>query len=785
MLIHCFVLSCVLLCSGAMQQDTAPALDGVHVLNIDMNCRLSRQKGGHSAEDTDRSKPRFATRRSSDADKLNRGFAVGPDARADTDAEVVGGRTGMEFEGVEHPVEEMSHGHTTNVANEALRMAPFTQASHGVSSLVSEVAPDCGNDIDDERDLGDGTGKLRADAPAALSRSPLSSSSSTPLSGHRLVQHMLKQIQDAGERINERISARDFGARRRLPTVPRMDSDPPARGDPGGPERHRRPVCSALEELPRRVFWDRKSPTRNSGCATPRLLPDTAAVKSGAKNSAKPESCKSLDCSRDDENDVECCGQFPAKISSLVSSEDSKRLERDASEVDAVGKVAARGLADGESPRNMLREEADGKTADPYHLPRSVSLSEMATTMPLCCQSVQIIGCSRADGVTGLCSSTDHFEVRSLAQKSDTVLQRASDRTRGENVPSSGHIVDHNAVVAHVSVSETAKLPATSCWPHTTPVVAMQSQNGDQISSHVPCCDQPHTCWPTASAAASVDDCLNMHVGRDERIATSECQRTLGSCDLCDDEHIFNELSTRKPRVPAGSDSTASSACDGLEFGESSHHASQCHENFRVTPETGRCVRSETAKRELSLKSRSAKNVDAATDADSRRAKSDEPFCLAGPKRALCSQSTFSRASSGSSVITAGGKTLVGEGSAVDLVGNVRKTNSRRCDSHMPVIISTNAAAPKAMGSAAERRLVVNRRSGLGSVSTTMIQTAASRVSGLPAPVVRFSTHGQKPAPQPAANVSQARFVEKHYSCHITTIRFTQAARQLKVLMRY
>ena len=219
---------------------------------------------------------------------------------------------------------DVSQGHTTNAADRALRMAPFTHASHGVSLMCSEVVGGGGADSDDE--AGDGN-ILLAGTPAMSSKSPLGSSSSAQLSGHRSVQHMLKQIQDAGERINERISSRDFGGRRRLPAVPGdaiIDSDVPtsshsARSDGSG-EAHpeRRPILSVLEELPRPAIRSPKTVAKKSGSpsAPSRQLPDASVVKNFARTDnqmvqIKPETSRLGDCQpSDDEIGMKCKRQL-------------------------------------------------------------------------------------------------------------------------------------------------------------------------------------------------------------------------------------------------------------------------------------------------------------------------------------------------------------------------------------------------------------------------------------------------------------------------------------------
>jgi len=224
--------------------------------------------------------------------------------------------------------EELSQGRnsTPHGADRALRAAPFTQASYAASLICSELAgggpavsdvastglgPGVsevvgpgrpGVDSDEDEEAGDGnvaagTGLA---ATSSTSKSPVGSSSSAQ---QRCVQQMLRQIQDAGERINERIGARDFGARhrRRLPAVPlTVDSDLPtatttthssqsAQSDAGSggetqpPEYHRRrPVRSVLEEFHRAppAIRSPKSSLKNTASLS-RQLPtlDPSTVK--------------------------------------------------------------------------------------------------------------------------------------------------------------------------------------------------------------------------------------------------------------------------------------------------------------------------------------------------------------------------------------------------------------------------------------------------------------------------------------------------------------------------
>jgi len=218
---------------------------------------------------------------------------------------------------LEHNV---SQGYTTNAADRAMRVAPFTHASHGVSLMVSEVVG--GGGVDSDEELGNAN-VLQAGTLATSSKSPLGSSSSAQLSGHRSVQHMLKQIQDAGERINELISLRDFGARRRLPAVPIdavNDSDLPtssqsAKSDGSGGDHH--PIRSVFEELPRPVIRSPKFLVKNSSslAAISRQLPDPSTVKNSAKTDnqltqPKPGHLRYPDCPLDGQINMKCKKQL-------------------------------------------------------------------------------------------------------------------------------------------------------------------------------------------------------------------------------------------------------------------------------------------------------------------------------------------------------------------------------------------------------------------------------------------------------------------------------------------
>jgi len=224
--------------------------------------------------------------------KMAAGIEIRAVADAKDEAEVTAAAGGGDkFTGIMTVLDhEISQGHnTTNAADRALCVAPFTHASYAVSLMCSEVV----GGADDDDEACDGNVGLGQAAPTTLSKSPHGSSSSAQLSGQRSVQHMLKQIQDAGERINERISARDFGARRRLPVVPIdvVDSDLPtssqsAKSDGSGGETQpeHRPVRSVLEEFHRPAIRSPKSWLKNSTSPSviQRQLPDPLAIKQTA-----------------------------------------------------------------------------------------------------------------------------------------------------------------------------------------------------------------------------------------------------------------------------------------------------------------------------------------------------------------------------------------------------------------------------------------------------------------------------------------------------------------------
>jgi len=361
-------------CSDAVQpNDNAAKGDTVDVLNVDTNHRLSRTLERvaekplgspliirHVASDVKkrelRQEPAASTGpgmdntsntgECNDANVKEDNKRMGTKSVTDAQTEVVGdvkgeakvallaagcNSTGVGFDDFAVMLEhETSQGRTTN-ADRALRVAPFTHASHGASLMMSEVVGGGGGDSDDE--AGDGNALQMAGTPATLSKSPLGSSSSAQLSGHRSVQHMLKQIQDAGERINERISSRDFGARRRLPAVPvdAVDSDLPtssqsAKSDGSGEAQpEHRPIRSVLEELHRPAIRSPKSHVKNSGSpsAMSRLLPDPSAIKqtTGTDNQliqSTPDDSKVSDFPPNNEIGIKCNRQLLADSSTKL-----------------------------------------------------------------------------------------------------------------------------------------------------------------------------------------------------------------------------------------------------------------------------------------------------------------------------------------------------------------------------------------------------------------------------------------------------------------------------------
>jgi len=346
------VIALFCICSAAIQQlNTSAGKGEVEVLNVDTNRRVNRPSDRIAATMPliIRHVAGSAANRSHADDELvvsadvradgcsnvdkqddrlvhvNDGRGCGPQTRAssrntaaDVDIGVTGGEK-VEAEMVNKAVmsehvnaEDISFGHTTNAADRAIHMAPFTHASRAVSLMISEVAD---VDSDEENDV-------RNVLPAVVSRSPVGSSSSAQMSGHRSVHHMLRQIQDAGDRINERLSSRDFGVRRRLPVAPVdaiHDSDVPtssqsAKSDVSG-ELHPeyRPVRSILEELPRPGVRSPRSLVKNptSLPGVSRQLPDPSAMKHFASSSeqptatSKPENLKSRNC-RAYDFDAEC-----------------------------------------------------------------------------------------------------------------------------------------------------------------------------------------------------------------------------------------------------------------------------------------------------------------------------------------------------------------------------------------------------------------------------------------------------------------------------------------------
>lgn len=324
--------------------------------------------------------------------------------RTAADAEVVGSRKVETMDGtkfgdfVTTDADAISYGHTaTNAADRALCVAPFTHASHGVSLMCSEVA---GGGADSDEEMGD-AGQLLAGGLAVQTKSPLGSSSSTQPSSRRSVQHMLKQIHDAGERINERLGARDFGARRRLPAVPAdtvhdsdmLTSSQSAKSDGSG-EAHldHRPVRSVLEELPRLAIRSPRSLGKNS--ATPsgisRQLPDASAVKHSAKTdeqpiSAKPENLLLTDCPPSDE----MCIKFSRQLQDLSSAVCSMQVDNQLNPTHLVYNDDV--PADGKQPAQLSDDRSNdvvNKECRPLPAPTTepfILLDKQVSTVPPIC----------------------------------------------------------------------------------------------------------------------------------------------------------------------------------------------------------------------------------------------------------------------------------------------------------------------------------------------------------------------------------------------------------------
>ena len=781
---------------------------------------------------------------------------------------------------------EFSQGCTTNAADQALRVAPFTNASHGVSLMLSEVVGGGAADSDDEAVDGN---FLLTGAPTTLSKSPLGSSSSAQLSGHRSVQHMLKQIQDAGERLNERITARDFGARRRLPAVPidAVDSDMPtssqsAKSDGSAEAQPEyRPIRSVLEELHRPAIRSPKSLGRSSGCpsATSRQLPDPSAVKhttstgnrltqtnpenlklsefapgeeagrqlldlSSAKHSvllddrqlsvhdvdvpAEGKQPKKLsECLHGDVSKAECrqlpvtatkpfesetnaeTTKFPEHCATensvtadscvpavqslydrhllafavdLIASESWLRNLKSSETLDIapVTQTVGRGMADGESPRNTVNVEAERTVLCECLQSPMMKLSD-CDGVPVCEHSSVIPHCITVDNYAANCTSTECFRAEPSAQKIESSPSCAFDQMRplsSSTVASNiSHFVfedelkcDPKVDAEYVCRQSVVKLPTN---PHHTRVTSSDvaelllsdAQKGTEGHKDLASCDElaavsvPNTSCLAVNDADPVSDAKpidaspNMH---------SENSNVTGQHNvlflLHNDEHIHNEVIRQNAREKiCNSSSVAKTSCSVKSGDETGHDIKLCQETSKPS--------ALTAAVPVAANERNMKSPTCIVSSDNRLSsgvKGEEPFCLAGPRRAICTPNSSDFVSSVSAVIKTGSQLLTTPSTAVNLTGNdvPVKKNDQLTGGHIPVIRSTNATRTSTVSAAAEKHATVSQRKP-GNAAVKIGHTALTRVTGFPPPI-HLSTHSPQPptepASRPAAAAAQARY---------------------------
>ena len=817
---------------------------------------------------------------------------------------------------------EISQGRTTNVADRALRMAPFTQASHGVSLMASEIAGGGGTGDSDE-EAGDGN-LLPAGAAAALSKSPLGSSSSAQLSGHRSVQHMLKQIQDAGERINERISSRDFGARRRLPVVPAdavNDSEMPtssqsAKSDGSGEHR---PIRSVLEELPRPAIRSPKSLLKNSGSPSPvsRQLPNRSAIRHLARNDCQtePQNLELFDCPADDAKGIKCnrrlfdcsatrhsmlddhlpnpsmsvhdadvaaeemqpkrpldceadavCGQLsdtatkpsvliynqvtpvepnyvhdilaysadrklgnsktlcnlaesevPAESKvlpnplaalhcipvdnqvtpmqsvhgfevlaysvDLLASESCPENLNSPCDIAALSKLLGRGMADGESARNTVNDEAVRENVigecllSPINKLSdlgSVSVCEHYTAIPCCLCPVFTTDSNAVKFTSAKCLPTE-----SCTQKIEALSKCASDHMHPEYLSSSVAAENRTDLVAGDGLKHDPKVDAEYVYEDclvelgrsrsqasatfSDELLCSENRKGDEHRNFAVNCDQliavsvPNTTSSLTIDADTASDARPMHLSLTLQSNSDTMTAQHDSLFVSNsDKHTHNKVmeENTEDRQTLGNGVAAATtaktsdklkSADNRLYVEADKNVNLCHK----TCETSAL----TANSELAENIKSSECTVTNANRHNCGLKLDNPFCLAGPKRALCSLNSSAVVSSSSTVIKTGGQPLTALSTAAKLAGNVPVKNDRLTGANTPCIRSACTTQTTTVSSAADKHVAVNQwKPG---------STALPRATSLPPQVRLFTCSPQpptEPASRPAVTATQARF---------------------------
>jgi hypothetical protein len=285
--------------------------------------------------------------------------------------------------------DETSHAQTTNAwCDRAVRAAPFTMASQFVSLFSSDVDVGGANSDEETYDGGENAPAAAAAAQSTSPKSPVgSSSSSAQYAARRGMQHMLKQIQDASERIQERICSRDFGSRRRLPSVPvdattahdsdavtsshSAKSDGSGGGVVGGSGAETRldyrPVRSVLEELPRISGRNLRTRTKSPSSATRPILAATSPKNTSSGSRSGP-----VEVRNEEEHNKYAS---PDLTSAERTSQSAEMVARNVGGqmvlVESQECAERRGSADGESPQRL--------TVDPPSQRESINKTEFST----------------------------------------------------------------------------------------------------------------------------------------------------------------------------------------------------------------------------------------------------------------------------------------------------------------------------------------------------------------------------------------------------------------------
>ena len=225
---------------------------------------------------------------------------------------------------------------------------------------------------------------------------------------------------------------------------------------------------------------------------------------------------------------------------------------------------------------------------------------------------------------------------------------------------------------------------------------------------------------------------------------------------LCNEKQIHKDVIAENA-TETTHDVSCSSKLKPADNDEPHNETGVCHRTSKTLAleTTNRFAVNELIKSDT----KSSKFVAASPNSGSHVVKVNEPFCLAGPRRALCSQNTSVFASSSSTVLKTSGQTPPTVCSAASFSGDVPVKNERLSNAHVPIIRSKNAANA-VVSSAIEKTVAVNQRKP-GSIATNTSHSSLSNINCL-VPHVRLSAHSPqpptKPASRPAVAATQARF---------------------------